>query len=73
MRDLNDTLVVKLKEGEGHRGGKLRLDTTIVGDIHYPTDTSLLADGIRAITRTVTKLKKIVGRTGSKLWITAVS
>ncbi len=29
-------------------GGKMRVDTTVVEtDIHYPTDSSLLGDGVR--------------------------
>jgi IS5 family transposase len=60
VRELNDALVLKLKEEKVIRGRKFRMDTTVVeADIHYPTDTSLLADGVRVITRTVVKLKKI--------------
>jgi len=59
LRSLNNALVGKLKEEKVIRGRKLRMDTTVVeADIHYPTDTSLLADGIRVITRTVVRLKK---------------
>jgi len=33
-------------------GGKMRVDTTVVEtDIHYPTDSSLLGDGVRVLTR----------------------
>ena len=35
-------------------------------DIHYPTDTGLLADGIRVITRTVDKLKKHGAEVGNR-------
>jgi hypothetical protein len=38
----------------------------VEADIHYPTDTGLLADGIRVITRTVVKLKKAGVEIGSK-------
>ena len=35
------------------RGGRLRVDTTVVEtNIHYPTDSTLLADGVRVLTRT---------------------
>jgi len=35
------------------RGRKMRVDTTVVQtNIHYPTDSSLLGDGARALTRT---------------------
>ena len=65
LRDLNNALVLKLKERKVIRGRKLRLDTTVVeADIHYPTDTGLLADGVRVITRTVTKLKKLGAKVG---------
>ena len=61
VRALNDALVLKLKEGKVIRGRKLRIDTTAVGsDIHHPTDTGLLTDGVRVITRVVTRLKKLV-------------
>ena len=60
MRDLNNALVLKLKEGKVIRGRKLRMDTTVVeANIHYPTDTGLLADGVKVITRTMIKLKKV--------------
>jgi IS5 family transposase len=63
VRSLNDALVLKLKEGKVIRGKKLRIDTTVVeSDIHHPTDTGLLNDGIRVITRVVSKLKKVVMR-----------
>jgi len=67
VRTLNDGLVLKLKEGKVFRGRKLRIDTTVVeSDIHHPTDTGLLTDGIRVITRVVSKLKKVVPGIGSR-------
>jgi hypothetical protein len=43
------------------------MDTTVVeANIHYPTDTSLLADGVRVITRTVVKLKKVRTEIGGR-------
>jgi len=67
VRALNDALVLKLKEGKVVRGKKLRIDTTVVeSDIHYPTDTGLLSDGVRVITRVVSRLKKLVPGVGSR-------
>jgi IS5 family transposase len=67
VRALNDALVLKLKEGKVVRGRKLRIDTTVVeSDIHHPTDTGLLVDGVRVITRVVTRLKKLVPGVGSQ-------
>lgn len=40
-------------------GSKLRVDTTVVeSDIHYPSDSTLLWDCVRVITRQVLKLKE---------------
>jgi IS5 family transposase len=39
------------------RGQRLRVDTMVVEtNIHYPTDSTLLADGVRVLTRTMTRL-----------------
>ena len=55
--------VVALAQERGVIGGrKLRVDTTVVEtNIHYPTDSSLLGDGTRALTRT---MKKIEAKSG---------
>jgi IS5 family transposase len=46
----------------------MRIDTTVVEtNIHYPTDSSLLGDGVRVLTRTMKKITKIVGELGTKL------
>jgi IS5 family transposase len=67
VRSLNEALVLKLKEGKVIRGRKLRVDTTVVeSDIHHPTDTGLLNDSIRVITRVVGKLKNAVPGIGSR-------
>lgn len=67
VKALNEVLVLKLKESKVVRGKKLRIDTTVVeSDIHYPTDTGLLNDGIRVITRVVTRLKKLAPGIGSR-------
>jgi IS5 family transposase len=67
VKTLNEALVLKLKESKVVRGKKLRIDTTVVeSDIHYPTDTGLLNDGIRVVTRMVTRLKKLVPGIGSR-------
>ncbi len=40
------------------RGHRLRVDTTVVETtIHYPTDSSLLADGVRVLTRTMHRIR----------------
>lgn len=52
--NLSATLIAKARDQKVIRGRKLRIDTTAVeADIHYPTDASLLSDGVKVITRTV--------------------
>jgi IS5 family transposase len=44
------------------RGRKLRTDTTVVEtDIHYPSDSTLLADGVRVLSRLVGRAKGLLG------------
>jgi transposase, IS5 family len=65
VRALNEALVLKLKEGKAVRGKKLRIDTTVVASgIYHPTDTGLLMDGIRVITRVISKLKNAIPGVG---------
>jgi IS5 family transposase len=50
------------------RGRRLRVDTTVVEtNIHYPTDSSLLGDGVRVLTRTMKRIVEIAGRAGTRL------
>jgi IS5 family transposase len=50
------------------QGRRLRVDTTVVEtDIHYPTDSSLLGDGVRVLTRTMKRIAKLAGAAGAKL------
>jgi IS5 family transposase len=50
------------------QGRKMRVDTTVVEtNIHYPTDSSLLGDGDRVLTRLMKKVTAIVGDAGTKL------
>jgi IS5 family transposase len=49
-------------------GRRMRVDTTVTEtNIHYPTDSSLLGDGVRVLIRTMKKVTKIVGDVGTKL------
>jgi IS5 family transposase len=50
------------------QGRQLRVDTTVVEtDIHYPTDSSLLGDGVRVLTRTMKQITQLAGAAGTKL------
>src|SRR6516164_11951 len=49
-------------------GRRMRVDTTVVEtNVHYPTDSSLLGDGVRVLIRTMKKITKITGQTGTRL------
>jgi transposase, IS5 family len=50
--------IVALAQAKGIvQGRKMRVDTTVVEtNVHYPTDSSLLGDGARVLTRTMKKV-----------------
>jgi hypothetical protein len=61
--------LVKIARDQGIAvGRRMRVDTTVVEtNIHYPTDSSLLGDGVRVLTRVMKKITKIAGEVGAKL------
>ena len=62
LKDILARLVDLARERKVVRGWKLRVDTTVVEtNVHYPTDSSLLSDGVRVLTRTLKKLREDVG------------
>ncbi|HWE51583.1 MAG TPA: hypothetical protein VG273_17455 [Bryobacteraceae bacterium] len=45
------------------QGRRLRVDTRVVEtNIHYPTDSSLLGDGTRVLTRLMKKVSPLPGK-----------
>lgn len=68
IQQVHQRLVAIAQEKKVVRGRRLRLDTTVVEkNIHYPTDSSLLGDGARVLTRTMKKITELTGRAGTKL------
>ena len=63
------TRMVTLAQSHGlTEGRRMRVDTTVVEtNIHYPTDSSLLGDGVRVLTRAMKKITAIAGEVGTKL------
>ena len=61
--------LVEIAQEEGViQGRKLRADTTVVEtNIHYPTDSSLLGDGARVLTRTMKKIESAAGQLKRKV------
>lgn len=65
LEALNERVVQAARQVKVTRGRKLRTDTTVVQtNIHYPTDSTLLADGIRVISRIAKKAKQGVASLG---------
>jgi IS5 family transposase len=62
LRPVLERLVEHARELKLVRGRRMRVDTTVVEtNIHYPTDSSLLADGVRVLTRTAKALAAQAG------------
>jgi transposase, IS5 family len=61
--------LVRMAQAEGiATGRRMRVDTTVVEtNVHYPTDSSLLGDGVRVLTRAMKKITAIAGEAGAKL------
>ena len=67
-RKIHERVVGLAREEKVVTGRKMRLDTTVVEtNIHYPTDSSLLGDGVRVLTRTMKQIEEVVGRAGTKV------
>jgi len=68
VRQIHDRLVTMAQDKGIVAGRRMRVDTTVVEtNIHHPTDSTLLGDGIRVLTRTMKKITEIVGAVGTKL------
>src|SRR5436190_12842250 len=60
IKQIHTRLVIMAQNHGLTEGRRMRLDTTVVEtNIHYPTDSSLLGDGVRVLTRTMKKITKI--------------
>jgi IS5 family transposase len=68
IRQAHDRVVAIAQEENIVQGRKMRVDTTVVeSNIHYPTDSSLLGDGVRVLTRAMKKIDTIAAGAGAKL------
>jgi transposase, IS5 family len=68
LKQVQERMVKIALEKGVMRGRRMRVDTTVVEtDIHHPTDSTLLGDGVRVLTRTMRKITKIAGAAGTKL------
>jgi IS5 family transposase len=68
VQKLNGRVVEIARQNKIATGRKLRVDTTVVEtNIHYPTDSSLLGDGVRVLTRIMKKVAEVAGDVGIRL------
>jgi IS5 family transposase len=68
VADLHRRMVEIAVENRIVAGRRMRVDTTVVEtNIHYPTDSSLLGDGARVLTRVMKKVEQAAGGLVSKV------
>ena len=68
LRALNDRVVQLARSLKVTRGRKLRVDTTAVEtDIHFPTDSGLIGDGVRVVSRLLRRAKAALGEAATGL------
>jgi IS5 family transposase len=68
VAELHQRMVAIAQEKHAVNGRKMRVDTTVVEtNIHYPTDSTLMNDGVRVLTRVMKKVVEVVGEVGTKL------
>ena len=68
IEKLHQRVVAIALEKQVVTGRKMRVDTTVVEtNIHYPTDSTLLNDGVRVLTRVMKKVMAVAGEAGTKL------
>ncbi len=68
IKQVQERLVQIAREKGVTSGRRMRVDTTVVEtDVHHPTDSTLLGDGVRVLTRIMRKVTQIAGAVGTKL------
>jgi len=65
LEKVNNAVVDVARERKITTGKKLRTDTTVVeADVHYPTDSRLLFDGVKVLSRAAQKCRKLGAAAG---------
>jgi IS5 family transposase len=68
LKQIHERMVRIASDNGVTTGRRMRVDTTVVEtNVHYPTDSTLLGDGVRVLIRTMKKITKIAGAAGTKL------
>ena len=67
IETLHQRMVMIAVERKVVEGRRMRVDTTVVEtNIHYPTDSTLMGDGVRVLTRVMKKVAGACGEAGTK-------
>lgn len=62
IEQINDRVVELARRLKVTRGRKLRTDSTVVEtNIHHPTDSGVLGDGVRVLSRLLRRAKQVIG------------
>ena len=65
LKTMHEHLVHEARVKRITRGMKMRVDTTVVEtNVHYPTDSSLLQDSVRTLSRMATKISSVATTSG---------
>jgi IS5 family transposase len=68
IKQIHERIVQIAHAKEIVKGRRMRVDTTVTEtNIHYPTDSSLLGDGVRVLIRAMKKISEIAGKVGTEL------
>src|SRR5215216_7329110 len=68
VASLNDRVVELARSLKVTRGRKLRVDSTVVEtNVHHPTDSRLLGDGVKVVSRLLRRAKKVLGEDATRL------
>jgi len=67
IETLHQRMVAIAVEKKVVEGRRMRVDTTVVEtNIHYPTDSTLMGDGVRVLTRVMKRVAGATGQAGTK-------
>src|SRR5215216_4879524 len=68
LKQIHERMVRIAQDNGVTTGRRMRVDTTVVEtNIHHPTDSTLLGDGVRVLTRIMKKIGALAGAAGAKL------
>jgi IS5 family transposase len=68
IEQIHQRVVELAREHKVVQGRKMRVDTTVVEtNIHYPTDSTLLGDGVRVLIRIMRQARALLGTAAAKV------